>query len=152
MYRNKPFEQESITVKKIKSLSERNFLKLFFFFFSCSFLAAAFFMPDRAYMFTGLWKIWSRPTLGSTNFFSVGGYAATFLNMGLVGLFCTMLYCIPGEKKANNVATLATILTIGFGSWGTHIINMIPTMLGVCVYCWVKGRNALHHRPGSLYL
>ena len=128
-------------MKKIKNLSERNFLKLFFFFFSCSFLTAAFFMPDAAYMFTGLWKIISRPTLGSTNFFSVGGYAATFLNMGLVGLVCTALYCIPGEKKANNVATLATILTIGFGSWGIHIVNMLPTMLGVCVYCWVNGHK-----------
>lgn len=59
---------------------------------------AAFFMPDRSTMLSGFGRILSNPTRASTIFFSVGGYAATFLNMGLVGLVRTGLYCIPGEK------------------------------------------------------
>jgi len=62
-------------VKKINALSERAFLKLFFACFSFSFFLAAFFMPDRHQMLSGLLKIVSQPTKASTNFFSIGGYA-----------------------------------------------------------------------------
>ena len=122
------------SLKRLNDWSERDFLKLFFLFFSLFFLIAAFFMPDRAQMIPGLWKIVSNPTKASTSFFSIGGYAATFLNMGLVGLICTGLYAIPGDKP-NHSATLVTILTTGFGSWGIHIVNMWPTMFGVVLHC-----------------
>ncbi|MBR7178095.1 MAG: DUF1576 domain-containing protein [Oscillospiraceae bacterium] len=102
-------------MKKLNALHEDRFLALFFSYFSLSFLIAAFFMPDRADMLPGLWRILNSPTKAATNFFSVGGYAATFLNMGLVGLICTALYCIPG-RQANNAATIVTLLTVGFGS------------------------------------
>ena len=94
-------------------------------------------MPDRAQMIPGLLRIITMPTLSSTNAFYIGGYAATFLNMGLLGLICSALYSIPGDKP-NHEAVLVTILTIGFGSWGIHILNIWPTMLGVVVYCLVK--------------
>ena len=124
-------------MKKIQNLPEREFLKLFFTCFSLSFLIAAVLMPDRQNMFRGLWNIVSQPAKSSTNCFHIGGYAATFLNMGLIGLICTALYCIPG-KKANHAATLVTILTTGFGAWGINIVNMWPTMLGVMLHCVVK--------------
>ena len=124
-------------MRNVKHLSERAFLKRFFFFFSSAFLIAAFFMPDRADMIPGLIRIIKNPTLSSTNAFSIGGYAATFLNMGLLGLICSVLYCIPGNKP-NHEAVLVTLLTIGFGSWGIHILNIWPTMMGVVVYCLVR--------------
>ena len=94
-------------------------------------------MPDRADMLPGLWRIVSQPTLSSTNAFSIGGFAATFLNMGLLGMICAVLYSIPGDKP-NHEAVMVTILTIGFGAWGIHVLNIWPTMLGVVVYCLVK--------------
>ena len=124
-------------MKTLNKMSEDHFLVLFFTCFSMSFLLAAFFMPDRADMLPGLWRILNSPTKSATNFFSIGGYAATFLNMGLVGLICTALYCIPG-RQANNAATLVTLLTVGFGSWGIHILNIWPTILGVALHCIVK--------------
>ena len=127
-------------MKRLNKMPEDHFLKLFFTCFSLSFLLAAFFMPDRADMLPGLWRILNNPTKAATNFFSIGGYAATFLNMGLVGLICTGLYCIPG-RQANNAATLVTLLTVGFGSWGIHILNMWPTILGVALHCLVKGEK-----------
>ena len=137
-------------MKRLKSLSERNFLSLFFACFSLSFLIAAFCMPDRADMLPGLLRIVSSPTLSSTNFFSLGGYSATFLNMGLIGLICTGLYRIPGEKP-NHAATLVTILTTGFGSWGIHIVNMWPTMLGVVLHCLVKKERIGSHTNSMLF-
>ena len=137
-------------MKRLNKLPERHFLKLFFACFSLSFMIAAFFMPDRADMLPGLLRIVSSPTKASTNFFSLGGYAATFLNMGLVGFICTMLYCLPGERSGQ-AATLVTILTTGFGSWGIHIVNMWPTMLGVILHCLVRRQRIGSHSSAILF-
>ena len=104
-------------MKRLNDLSENTFLKIFFLFFSLCFLVAAFFMPDRTDMLSGYARILCSPAKASANYFSIGGYAATFLNMGLVGLICTALYCIPGIKSTP-AATLVNILTTSFGSWG----------------------------------
>ena len=124
-------------MKKIKNLSESSFLKLLFTFLTACFLAAAVCMPDRSTMFTGLLKILTGTCKISTNYFALGGYAATFLNMGLVGAVCTALCFLPGAKP-NNVTTLGVLLTIGFSSWGINPLNMVPTILGVCLFCLVK--------------
>ena len=124
-------------MNKIKNLSESNFLKLFFAFINACFLIAAVCMPDRGEMFSGLWQIISQPSKVSTNYFAVGGYAATFLNMALVAAICLGLYCLPGAV-ANNASTLAFLLTLGFGSWGINILNVWPTFLGVVLYSLVK--------------
>ena len=124
-------------MNKIKNLSESSFLKLFFGFFTACFLIAAILMPDRGQMVSGLWQIMSQPSKLTTNYFAVGGYAATFLNMGLVALACVLLYA--GLKApASNASTLAFLLTVGFASWGINILNIWPSMLGVALYCLVK--------------
>ena len=124
-------------MNKIKNLSEGAFLKLLFGFFSACFLIAALFMPDSSTMLSGLWQILSQPSKISANYFAMGGFAATFLNMGLVGL-CSLLLFVVFKGTPNNVSTLAVILTIGFGSWGINILNMWFSILGVVVYGLVK--------------
>ena len=124
-------------MKKLATMEESKFLRLFFAAFSLCFVIAAFLMPDRNSMMSGLWKILSGTCKVSTNYFAEGGYAATFLNMGLVGLMCTALCFLPGAKP-NNVTTLGMILTVGFGSWGINPLNSLPTILGVALYCLVK--------------
>ena len=124
-------------MKKLNHLSEGSFLKLVFGFLSVCFLIGALCMGDRATMISGLWQILSQPSKISANYFAIGGYAATFLNMGLVGLCCLLLFVVF-KGTPNNVSTLAVILTIGFGSWGINILNIWPSILGVMVYCLVK--------------
>lgn len=130
-------------MKKVKDMSEGSFLRLFFVCLSACFLVAAVIMPDRGGMFTGFLKIMTRTCKISTNYFALGGYAATFLNMGIVGLICTALCFLPGAKPVN-VTTLAVLLTIGLSAWGINPLNMLPTMLGVLLYCLVKGE-----KPGT---
>ncbi len=124
-------------MKKIKNLPESAFLTLFFGFFSAAFLIAAVCMPDRAQMFSGLWQILSQPSKLTSNYFAMGGYAATFLNMGLVGILCLGLFLVF-KGKPNNASTLAFILTLGFGSWGINILNVWFSVFGVMLYCLVK--------------
>ena len=131
-------------MKKLANMQESCFLKLFFACVSLCFVIAAFILPDRGSAFTGLWEIMTGTCKISTNYFKLGGYAATFLNMGLVGVFCTVLVSLPGAKP-NNVTTLGVLLTTGFGSWGINPLNMIPTILGVLLFCLVK-----KEKPGAM--
>ena len=124
-------------MKKIANLSESNFLKLFFAFFTLCFFVASLCMPDRSTLLAGWVKILLSPCKVTTNYFWLGGYAATFFNMAMVGLMCLALLCLC-KATANNVTTLAFILTVGFGSWGINPLNSLPTILGVCLYALVK--------------
>ena len=124
-------------MKKIKNLSEGNFLKLFFALFSAFFLVAAFFMPDRGTMMADFWQILSQSSKLTCSYFATGGYAATFLNMGLVGFISLSLFLVF-KGTPNNASTLAFILTLGFGSWGINVLNIWATIFGVMLYGIVK--------------
>ena len=124
-------------MKKIRKLSEGEFLKLFFAFFSAAFLIASLFMPDRSTMLADFWQILSQSSKLTCSYFAIGGYAATFLNMGLVGMICLLLFVVF-KGTPNNASTLAFILTLGFGSWGINILNIWPTVFGVLLYGLVK--------------
>ena len=137
-------------MNKIKNLSEGAFLKLFFAFFSAACLVAAVCMPDRGTMFSGLWNILASPCKVTTNYFSLGGYAATFLNMGLVALAMTLLYTLT-KAVVNNVATLAFLLTLGFCTWGINILNMWFPMLGVVVANLLKKDKPLANVNAMLF-
>ena len=124
-------------MKKIRDLPESSFLKLFFCFFAAAFLLAAVIAPDRAQIFVGMEQILSQPCKVPTNYFAVAGYSATFFNMGLVCLMCLGLY-LAFRAELNNTATMAIILTTGFGSWGINIQNIWPTIWGTMLFCIVK--------------
>ncbi len=124
-------------MKRIKNLSESNFLKLFFGFITLAFAVGAVCMPDRGNMFSGLLTIITNPCKIATNYFALAGYSATFLNMAMVCLICLTLYCVTGAR-ANHTSTLAFLLTAGFCSWGINVLNIWPTFLGVVLYCLVK--------------
>ena len=124
-------------MNRLKNLSEGSFLKLLFAFFTGAFLIAALCMPDRNAMFSGLWNILSQPSKISANYFDIGGYSATFLNMGLVGLACLLLFLVF-RGTPNNVSTLGFLLPLGFCSWGINILNMWPSIFGVMIYGLVK--------------
>ncbi len=124
-------------MKKIKAMTEGSFLKLFFALFSAAFLVAAVCMPDRGQKLSGMQQIISQPSKLECSYFAIGGYAATFLNMGLVGLICLALFLVF-KGTPNNASNLAYLLTLGFGSWGINILNIWPTIFGVLLYGLVK--------------
>ena len=137
-------------MKKIKNLPENNFLILFFLLFSLAFLIASLVAPDRAFLFEGMEQILTQPCKIPTNYFAVGGYSATFFNMGLVTLACLGLYLIF-RAELNNVATLAIMLTVGFASWGIDILNIWPTVFGTMLYCVVKKRPMKNYVSAMLF-
>ena len=124
-------------MKKLNNLSESLFLKLFFGCLTLCFFVASIFMPDTDRLFEGLVAILTQPSKLTSNYFAMGGYAATFMNMALVGSACLGLF-VFFDGKPNNASTLAFILTVGFGSWGINILNIWPSIFGVVLYCIVK--------------
>ncbi len=124
-------------MKKLNQLSESSFLKLVFGFLSLCCLVAAVCMPDRGEMFSGLGRILSQPSKLTSNYFAMGGYAATFLNMALVGFAMLGLF-VAFRTTANAASTLAFILTLGFCSWGINILNMWFSIFGVMLYGLVR--------------
>ena len=137
-------------MKRIKDLSESSFLKLFFVFVTAAFLIGAVCMPDRGDMFAGFVRILTSPAKVSTNYFSVGGFAGTLLNMGLVAAAMTALFHFSGTK-VNNVSTLAFLLTLGFCSWGINLLNMWFTMAGVAVGCLIKKEKPFSNVNAMLF-
>ena len=137
-------------MNKIKNLSEGAFLKLFFAFVSAAFLVAGVFMPDRNTMFSGFITILTSPCKVTTNYFSIGGYAGTFLNMGLVALAITLLYTLT-KATVNNVSTMAFLLTVGFCSWGINLLNMWFPILGVVVANLLKKDKPLANVNAMLF-
>ena len=136
--------------EKIRNLSETGFLRLFFCLFSAAFLLAAVLMPDRARLFSGMREILSQPCKIPTNYFAVGGYSATFFNMGMVCLMCLGLY-VAFRAELNAAATLAILLTTGFGSWGINIQNIWPTIWGTMLYCAVKKKPMKNYVSAMLF-
>jgi len=137
-------------MKKIQKLPESSFLKLFFAFISLCFLAAAFCLPDRSEAFAGLWNIMTQPCRIPTNNFSVGGFAGTFLNMGLVGLCCLGVLQIT-RAEANSGSVLAFLLAVGFSGWGINPLNMWFTVAGVALFCLVKRESFGKHANAMLF-
>ncbi|MBR3694059.1 MAG: DUF1576 domain-containing protein [Erysipelotrichales bacterium] len=129
-------------MKRLQSLSTGDFLKIFFAILSLTFLLASLCMPDRIDMLKGLIQIISCPCKAPTNYFAIGGYAATFLNMGLVALVFLGLIMVYKEVPSN-VTCFGMLLTIGFSSWGINVVNMWPSVLGVMIYGMVRKNKSV---------
>lgn len=136
-------------MKRINDLSANSFNRLVFAFFSFCAIIAAVCMPDRSTMFTGLWNIITNPGKVVTNYFWLGGYSATFLNIGLTCLVCTLFYFLPGAT-ANAVSTLSFFLVFGFCAWGMNIMNVWPSFAGVALYALVKKEKLGAHANAML--
>jgi len=76
-----------------------------------------------------------RQLLGTTgrtpcDYLRMFGFAPTFVNMGVNGLFCLgFLALIGGDLNGPTAGGIIAIM--GFSAWGKHLRNMLPVMLGV---------------------
>ena len=124
-------------MNKIKNMSESSFLKLFFLVVSLFFVVAAVIMPDRAAMLSDLKQILTTPCKVTTNYFALGGFAATFLNMGLVGLFCWALCQLPGAKAGNVFSIKLKVITLAHFDFNNSIFSKRKLILIEKVCCCI---------------
>ena len=123
--------------QKNGSLNSVNIIRIFLLASSAAYIIGAVAAPDRGEMLTGLAQILMSPAQLTKDYFIIGSISGTFLNVGLVGLVCAAMTCLPGA--AVNGATIAAyFLTTGFSFWGINFLNMWPFFLGVVIYTLVK--------------
>lgn len=66
----------------------------------------------------------------STDYLELGGFGATFLNMGLLGIFSVgYILLLGGELNGPVIGGIFTI--VGFGAFGKNLKNTLPIMFGV---------------------
>ena len=123
--------------EKWKNLSASATMKLVFWLFTLAFLVASLVSPDRGQLWSGLNTIYTTPAQVTKDYFAVGGVSAAFFSVFLVSLVCSLLYLLPGAT-ANGTSFIAYGLTVGFSFWGMNLVNVLPCMLGVALYCLVK--------------
>lgn len=129
-------------MKQLCNISSGEFLKLFFTFLTITFMIASVLMPDREYILQGLMQIITHPCKAPTNYFAIGGYAATFLNMGLVSL-CFLVLLLLYKEVPSYTTCFGVVLTIGFSSWGINVVNMWPSVIGVMIYGLIRKNKSV---------
>lgn len=86
---------------------------------------------------TGLKNILLSPTILITDFLSVGGIGATFINVSLISFY--NLYLLRKYKLRINGLILAAFMTVmGFSFFGKNIFNIIPIYIGGYLYSYHK--------------
>ena len=86
---------------------------------------------------TGLRNILLSPTILITDFLSVGGIGATFINVSLISFY--NLYLLKKYKLRINGLILAAFMTVmGFSFFGKNIFNIVPIYIGGYLYSYHK--------------
>ena len=108
-------------------------------FISLAFLVAtpiAIFYTRETAFFEGLRKILTSPSELVTDYFALGGLAATFFNAAVCGLACNLIIRIS-RVKANATTLAGYLLVTAHCFYGLNFVNMWPPFFGVLVYCAV---------------
>lgn len=89
---------------------------------------------------SGLGAIVSAPAQLTRDYFKLGTVGGAFLNAGLIGLACTLVLGLS-RAQLNSLSLLAYFLTVGFGLFGTNIMNIWPCILGTWLYAMVTKQS-----------
>ncbi len=82
-------------------------------------------------------KILVRSGVNAPDFYTTIGKRATYINMGVNGLFSTIfVVAVGGDLNGPTIGGIFTI--VGFSSTGKHILNITPIMLGVLLASFFK--------------
>ena len=128
-----------MSVKAKRDVDTGKLLRAVMCAFTAAFLIGALFAPDLNEMLTGLGRIVSKPAQLTKDYFKpeLGSISGSMLNFFLVGAaFCALMF-LP-EAKVTGATVLAFFLTLGFGTYGINVLNIVPMILGVYVYSLIK--------------
>ena len=90
-------------------------------------------LEDPGEFWQGLMAIQISPSILLHDYFAVGGFAATLVNAGLLGLICCLLMKLL-DIDVNGPFIAAVYTVIGFAFFGKNLLNVWPIWLGVLLY------------------
>lgn len=126
-------------MERIRKASSGSILRGILCAFTLAFYIGAFCSPDLPEIFTGLWRIISKPAVLTKDYFylEIGSVSGTMLNFALVGTLFSLMMFLPGVN-VTGVTVSAYWLSVGFCSYGVNILNILPFQLGVFLYSKIK--------------
>ena len=131
-----------MSIEKLRKQSSSTILRIVLSAFTAAFLIGALCAPDRTDMLGGLWRIITRPSLLTKDYFfvEIGSVSGAFLNVALVGAVCCLMMYLPGAVVGGGTVA-AYMLTVGFSFFGINILNILPIILGTAVYSLLKRQS-----------
>ncbi len=78
----------------------------------------------------GVIKICRHSGRAAADFVLLEGVGTTLMNMGLIGIVCSIYICLIGGDFSGPVVG-AVLAAFGFAAFGAHIKNYLPVLLGV---------------------
>lgn len=109
-------------------------------------------MPDNTQLFKNYGKILTSQTQLITDFFEVGGLSATFFNAGLHFIITFILMQWNTRTQINGLQIGAVGIFVGHSFFGTHLLNIIPLILGVALYAKLKQQSFKRYTTISLFV
>ena len=101
--------------------------------YSLALIIAGLVLGNFSETVAGLGKIITSPAQLTIDYFKIGTPAGTFLNSGLVGLACVLVFLVSGFEL-NGLSLMSFFLTIGFSFFGINVMNIWPCFLGVWLF------------------
>ena len=126
-------------VDKLRKQSDSAILRYVLSAFTIAFLIGAICAPDRSEMLSGLWRILTKPSLLTKDYFfiEIGSISGAMLNAALVGAVCCLMMYLPGAVVGSGTVA-AYMLTVGYCSYGINLLTILPFILGTFVYSLIK--------------
>ncbi len=131
--------------KSVEYSKEKNskLMALYTLFLSLAFSVAIPFacIYTKDYNFIdGFLKIILSPSNLVTDYFALGGLAATFFNAALCG-FASNLLILISRVRANSTTLASYMLVVAHCFYGLNFLNMWPSIIGVLLYCLVMKKS-----------
>ena len=126
-------------IEKLRKQSDSAILRYVLSAFTIAFLIGAICAPDRSEMLSGLWRILTKPSLLTKDYFfiEIGSISGAMLNAALVGAVCCLMMFLPGAVVGSGTVA-AYMLTVGYCSYGINLLTILPFILGTFVYSLIK--------------
>lgn len=134
-------------VEKLKINWEKDYLlwmAIFTFIF-------ALWMPDRSELLKNYWHLLTHQTYLIHDFFEIAGFSATFAN---VALHFGLAYYLNIRNNLTHLTgfQLAAIgIFTGHSFFGTHLLNILPIIIGVTLYARWSGQSFKIYTTLSLF-
>ena len=108
------------------------FFEIFFGAIFLSLIVLGLYVARASYRKLGdsMWRILSSTGRLVSDFVQIGDHAATFINMGAMGLIAsTFVLLMRGNFNGPVIGGILTV--VGFAAFGKHPLNCIPVLIGV---------------------
>ena len=101
-------------------------------------------------IFDGIATYLKTPDILTTDYFVVGSTGAAFVNSSLVMAISLLLLWVTKTPLTGNILS-RSMLMAGFALFGKNIMNIIPFILGVYIYCYIRKLPMVNYTAAALY-